>query len=117
MANVIMVISPYWWEGIWVFDDSNVGLEREPFVSGVPEMIDHLVRDIPNTRDGFRLTFSAIPFPGHTHKLAWSREEAGGNWYKLDDPPMEGWLCPALFQYFEAAPKEIYVKADSKREE
>ena len=23
------------------------GLKREPFVAGVPEMIDHLVRDIP----------------------------------------------------------------------
>jgi len=26
---------------------------------------------------------------------------------------MEGWLCPA-FKYFEAAPKEIYVKAEPK---
>ena len=117
MANVMMVVSPYWWEGTWVFDDSTVGLEREPFVSGVPEMIDHLVQDIPNGRDGFRLTFSAIPFPGHTDMLAWSREDAGGIWYTLDDPPVEGWLCPALFQYFEAAPKEIYVKAEAKREE
>ena len=53
MANVMMVISPYWYQGTWVFDDPKVGLEREPFVVGVPEMIDHLVRDIPNARDGF----------------------------------------------------------------
>jgi len=26
---------------------------------------------------------------------------------------MEGWLCPALFKYFEKAPKEIYVKAEA----
>jgi hypothetical protein len=25
---------------------------------------------------------------------------------------MEGWLCPALFKYFEAAPKDLYVKAE-----
>jgi hypothetical protein len=25
---------------------------------------------------------------------------------------MEGWLCPALFKYFEKAPKEIYIKAE-----
>ena len=27
---------------------------------------------------------------------------------------MEGWLCPALFKYFDTAPKEIYVKAEPK---
>ncbi len=25
---------------------------------------------------------------------------------------MEGWLCPALFHYFEATPKKIYVRLD-----
>ena len=27
---------------------------------------------------------------------------------------MEGWLCPALFKYYQEAPKEIYVKAEAK---
>jgi hypothetical protein len=27
---------------------------------------------------------------------------------------MEGWLCPALFKYFEKAPKQIYVQAKAK---
>ena len=40
--------------------------------------------------------------------------EMGGNWYGSDDPPMEGWLCPALFKYYRSAPKELYVKADPK---
>ncbi len=43
MSNVLMVIAPYWYQGTWVFDDESVGLVREPFVSGVPEMIDELV--------------------------------------------------------------------------
>ena len=38
----------------------------------------------------------------------------GGNWYASDDPPMEGWLCPALFRYFDKAPAELYVKAEAK---
>ena len=42
-ANAIMVISPYWDNGTWVFDDDRAGLVREPFVSGAPEMIDVLV--------------------------------------------------------------------------
>jgi hypothetical protein len=61
MPNQIMLIAPYWLEevGMWVFDDPATGLTREPFVEGVPEMIDHLVADIPDARAGFRLLFSA----------------------------------------------------------
>jgi hypothetical protein len=45
-------------------------------------------------------------------KLEGGREEFGGNWYQADEPPMEGWLCPALFRYFETAPAELFVKAE-----
>ena len=38
--NSLFVIAPYWDSGIWAFDDERVGLVREPFVSGVPDMID-----------------------------------------------------------------------------
>ncbi len=112
MANVLRVIAPYWYEGTWVFDDPEVGLVREPFVSGVPDMIDDLVQDIPNARAGFRLTFSAGPFPGYERALLWVRKEYGGNWYRSEDPPMEGWLCPALFNYFDEEPEKLYVRAD-----
>lgn len=111
--NSIQVIAPYLHNGVWVFDDSRVGLVREPFVGGVPEMIDVLVADIPDAADGFRLTFSAQEFPDWEKKLTWSRGDRSGNYYTLDDPPMEGWLCPALFKYYDAAPKELYVKADA----
>jgi hypothetical protein len=116
MPNQILVIAPYWLDavGTWVFDDADVGLFQEPFVSGVPEMINFLVNDIPNARNGFRLIFSAAPFPGFQKRLMWRREEFGGNWYASDDPPMEGWLCPALFRYFEKAPAKLYVKAEAK---
>jgi hypothetical protein len=59
MPNQINVIAPYWLDSVatWVFDDERVGLVQEPFVSGVPEMIDDLVRDILNARAGFRLLF------------------------------------------------------------
>jgi hypothetical protein len=112
--NSILVIAPYRYEGTWVFDDERFGLVREPFVGGVPEMIDHLVADIPNAEKGFRLTFSAQPFPDFEKKLTWVRGDSVGNYYKLDDPPMEGWICPALFKYYEKPPQEIYVKADPK---
>ena len=115
MPNAIMVISPYWYEGTWVFDDETTGLQREPFVAGVPEMVDELVRDIPDARRGFRLTFSDQSFPGAQAEGSWVREEMGGNWYKTDLTDTEGWLCPALFKYFDRAPQKIYVRADPKQ--
>lgn len=110
--NAIMVIAPYQYNGTWVFDDARFGLVREPFVAGVPEMIDVLVEDIPNAGQGFRLTFSAQPFPEYDKKLTWLRGDMQGNYYQLDDPPMQGWICPAMFKYYEKAPPELYVKAD-----
>ena len=65
MTNALMVIKPYWYEGTWVFDDESVGLNREPFVFGIPEMINDLVSGIPLARSGFRLIFSSAPFPGY----------------------------------------------------
>ncbi|MCZ6779219.1 MAG: hypothetical protein O7F16_09655 [Acidobacteria bacterium] len=112
--NALLVIAPYWFEGTWVFDDPAVGLKREPFVLGVPEMIDRLVKQIPNASTGFRLIFSKAPFPGYQLKLVWVREETGGNWYRTMDQPKEGWLCPALLKYFPCAPGSIYVRAESK---
>ncbi len=110
--NALQVIAPYRWQGMWVFDDDRVGLHREPFLAGIDTMIDQLVKDIPNSESGFRLIFSPTPFPGHQVRLIWKREEHGGNWYWSDQYQMEGWLCPALFKYFSAAPKELYGRAE-----
>ena len=114
--NSIAVIAPYKFEGMWVFDDSRVGLNREPFVAGIDTMIDRLVASIPNAEKGFRLLFSTAPFPGYTVQLSWQRGEYGGNWYYSPQLNMEGWLCPALFKYFDEAPLELYVRAEPKGE-
>ena len=116
MTNQILVITPYWLESVatWVFDDESVDLFQEPFISGIPEMIDELVAEIPDARKGFRLLFSAAPFPRFQRKLNRVREECDGWWYKTNDPEAEGWLCPALFRYFDEAPEEIFVKAEAK---
>jgi hypothetical protein len=113
-SNSLMVIAPYRHAGTWVFDDAAAGLRKEPFVAGIPEMIDEMVNDIPNADNGFRLLFSTQPFPGHTHKLVWRRGDNTGNWYYSEQYDKEGWLCPGLFKYYREAPKEIYVKAEAK---
>jgi hypothetical protein len=112
--NAIMVIAPYRHQGTWVFDDNSAGLVQEPFVAGVPEMIDVIVKDIPTADEGFRLLFSAKPFPEYQKKLIWLRGDQGGNYYRFEDSEMEGWICSAMFKYYETAPKELYVKAEPK---
>ncbi len=114
-VNSLFVIVPYKYEGMWVFDDPRVGLSHEPFIAGIDTMIDKITAEIPDADRGFRAVFSAAPFPGCTEKLEWRREESGGNWYYNEHFQMEGWLCPALFKYFETAPKTIYMKVEAKK--
>jgi len=112
--NSLMVIVPYKYEGMWVFDDPAVGLSKEPFIAGIDTLIDKATAKIPHAEHGFRAIFSAMPFPGANFKLEWRREDSGGNWYYSPEFQQEGWLCPALFKYFTSAPREIYVKVEPR---
>ena len=112
--NTINVIFPNKWEDVWVFDDERVGLQKEPFVSGADNVLDLLTIDVPDAENGFRLTFSATPFPNYDACVEWRREEHGGNWYYAPIYEAEGWLCPALMKYFDYVPAKIFAKADAK---
>lgn len=107
------MISPYKVQGIWAFDDDAKGLVREPFVDETNGFIDALTANIPGAEEGFRMLFSAKPFPGYMLSFRKVKEEYEGNWYACDQLGGEGWLCPALFKYFEVAPDQIFVKAES----
>jgi hypothetical protein len=110
----VFVIEPYRHEGAWVFDAPEVGLAREPFVSGVTEMIDRLVAEIPDANGGFRLLFATFPFGGSQTTLSLVRTDpVEGYWYRADDTGDEGWLCPALLCYFRSAPKQLFVRAEA----
>ena len=115
--NSLFVIAPYRYSGMWVFDDPAVGLVKEPFVSGIDTMIDRVVADakIPDAENGFTIVFSAQPFPGYQLQLQWRRAEFGGNWYYSPQLDIEGWLCPALFKYFESAPVDLYARAEPRK--
>ena len=112
--NSLFAISPYKSQGFWVFDDPQVGLSREPFVSGADTIIDMLTASLPNAEKGFKLVFSSEPFPGFTAQFNLARGEHGGNWYAWPEKQVEGWLCPALFKYFPEAPKKLYVQVSAK---
>jgi hypothetical protein len=108
--NSLRVIHPYKEQGTWMFDDPQAGLIREPFVAGADVIIDRMVEGIANAEAGVAIYFSAAPFPGYQHEFQWRRHEHGGNWYHSSDFELEGWLCPALFKYFDEAPKQLYVQ-------
>ena len=114
MGNFLQIIFPYQFEGAWVFDDEDKELDKEPFVFGADTIIDQMVVDIQGAENGFKLLFSNAPFPGYQVHGEWIREEMEGNWYRLDTPAMEGWLCPALLKYFDEPPRELYAKAELK---
>ena len=116
----VLTIYPYLIDETWVFDDERTSLKEEAFVCGATEMISRLVevKEISHASRGFAMRFSDEPF-GHDAVLTWLRsddEQLGlaGNWYKgvVAGEEMESWLCPALFLYFQSAPKTIYVKVE-----
>lgn len=117
-GNAITCIMPYREYGTWVFDDPRVGLVKEPFVLGIPEMIDEMVKDIPNASKGFSMCFSLMepPVENHFH-VKLMAEEHGGGWYRDVKTRKAGWLCPATLNYFPAFPKEMYVWALELKEE
>jgi hypothetical protein len=125
-----LTIYPYLIDHTWIFDDERTGLKEEAFVLGMSEMISRLV-DHKGIRDaifGFTLHFCDEPFEGFDAELTWLRSDDSqvvpgehgsasqmwGNWYRgvVAGQQMEGWLCPALGLYFQAAPKRIFVKAE-----
>jgi hypothetical protein len=108
--NALMQINVYRHHGGWAFDNDTVGLVAEPFVAGIPDMID-ILADRVGATDQIILTFGLDEFPGSMIRLDRTREEFGGNWYRWEDRGMDGWLCPALFHYFPTALERIYIAA------
>ena len=141
MANVLVVIEPYWHEDTWVFDDASRGLEKEPldgqqedleglisrWLMETSRMIDRLVKDLPNARKGFMLLLSSQRFAGYQVELIKFKDEElgeeelelekelGGRSYKIKDWERGWWLSPALCSYFGNAPESLYVKAERGR--
>lgn len=111
--NAIFSITPYYHSGMWVFDDDRVNLVKEPFVAGIPEIIEYyLAKENIDGKKGFVAIFSDTPMPDYTSILnIFDREKTQtGAWYRDEVTKMEGWLCPALLLYYKTPPENIYFK-------
>lgn len=119
--NQINIIQPYNYNGALVFDDARTGLVQEPFVNGADLALRIAAQSLGVNPERFNLIFSKDRFPGYQFTAEWLRkgfEDDGvpdplsGDWYKvrLGENEMDGWLCPALLKYFDAAPPMIYFQ-------
>jgi len=105
-------IRPFKDEGLWVFTDIGIGLDKEPLVAGIDTMLDIITKDIEDAPNGFELRFSDKEFDGWAYSLEWQVPgDMGGDWYSCPQLGIEGWLCPALGKYFGAPPPVLYLAA------
>jgi len=106
-----MIIEVYPHCGTWAFTDTARGLVHEPFVCGIPEIIDHFIQHFGDTsRKKHVLTFSDRTFPSSQGALIKGAPYSGGAWYSYKD--MEGWLCPATLKFFNEMPETLFVSVD-----
>lgn len=110
--NSLFVIRPYKYYGQWVFDDADKGLNREALVAGIDEMLNIWEKQLHASNKGLVITFSEHYFPGINFCIDWVRQDVVGNWYESKIFGFQGWLCPALFKYFNQAPKQIFAKIE-----
>jgi hypothetical protein len=76
--------------------------------------ISRFVCNVPGPRQGSRLFFAAIPFPGFQLHLLQQFPERGAYCYVTADSFRTVWLCSALLRYFTEAPGELYIRAEPK---
>lgn len=110
--NSIYIIEPYRKYGTWIFDDSVRNLVEEPFVFGMPQIIDRIVNDDRCQR--CRFTFSETELPEYDlvlNKMK-GKPDIIGAWYESAQLKMSGWLCPVLGLYFKTPPDNIYIKLE-----
>jgi hypothetical protein len=119
-ANAIHVIHPYKSNGIWMFDDADKNVSKEPFVSGADEILDI----VSNYQSKCTVLFSDNCFPGNKYRLKKTFDEGQGAWYMLNEIAASeeckditnikhGWLCAVVKYYFQNnIPDEIYIKVN-----
>jgi hypothetical protein len=110
MSNAMMSIKIYRHCETWAFTDPSRGLQDEPFVCGIPEIIDFFIEKFSDpAKETHRIIFSAKNFPLSHGRLEKNEMEYGGAWYSCENGS-KGWLCPATLKFFDEHPEELYVR-------
>jgi len=105
--NTLSVINAYKHGPMWVFDEPNHNLVKEPFVAGADTFLDYLAKG----SEKISLVFSDRSFPTVNYTLHLAKEESGGGIYDEYTTTSTMWLCAATRHYFGGKmPKEIHVQ-------
>ena len=127
--NALFCISPYVHRGMWVFDDEEKGLDKEPFVFGADTLLDKVyeaTKDKDGAWDVHGIIFSKHTLPvgdeSPTDHIVIARGSSdptkveGTNWVVVEASASLGgclghklWLCPALYEYYDTAPEELHI--------
>lgn len=91
--------------GIWSFDDKDLGIIGEVFVGEINTMIDMYAKG----KKKITVFISSSEIPSYTISLTRIAGEFEGM-YQLDGTEIEGWLCPCLLNYFPEYVEKIYVQ-------
>lgn len=115
----MMTIETYRHAGTWCFTDEKRGLVHEPFVLGIPEIIDFMIEKLPakDKTGTYRILFSSAMFPNCKTRLKKEQHEYGGAWYNLQteqNKEFRGWLCPATLKFFADFPNEIFFHLEPR---
>ena len=96
-------------DGLWVYNDSKFEVRDQPLVFGMDLILEKMVKQVEGG-DRLNLVFSSIPFPGSAFSLGFVREETEGFVYCWEEKQLQGWLSPALRNYFPEPPPKIYLQ-------
>lgn len=95
-----------WKEGnTWMFDESEFGLVREPFVGATNRALDYIADD----ENEMTFLFSDHAFPNAIEFFTEPIEEFGGATFKCSRIADFCWLCSAMWHYFDELPASIFV--------
>ncbi|MEY5049175.1 MAG: hypothetical protein RLZZ175_2534 [Bacteroidota bacterium] len=107
----VYLIKPYRQLNTWMFDDESRNIEQEPFVVGIPEMIDTVLALKSIKAKQFSMQFSENEIINSDLVLEIDYEVSDGAWYKIhNNPEVKGWLCPVIHKYFNTVPEKIFIQ-------
>jgi len=107
-----LVIEVYKDRGVWVFNDPEHGMQREPLVFGMERLLDRFSATLPYADDGFLLYFLEVRVPDSIEALIREEADADGYWYNSPHYELRGWMGNSgLVRYFSRAPATIYYHA------
>jgi hypothetical protein len=109
-APTALSLTLYKDHGVWMFDDANKGIEREPFVDGSTELIDFILEEFGLPTSGPIVVEFGLqrthPEMVEIRKL----EDTGDDWALYEYKGRQGALCPVTLVYLGSHPDRFYAR-------